>query len=44
MARSNRDEDKEQYWRRVLTQWQASQFTTARTFCVAQGISRPLFS
>ena len=43
MARSNRDEGKERYWRRVLTQWQASQPTTVRAFCVAQGISQPLF-
>lgn len=43
MARSNRDEGKERYWRRVLRQWQASQPTTVRAFCVAQGISQPLF-
>jgi transposase len=43
MARSNRDKGKERYWRRVLTQWRASQPTTVRAFCVAQGISQPLF-
>ncbi len=43
MARSNRDESKEQYWRRVLTQWQASPPTTVRAFCAAQGVSQPLF-
>ena len=40
MARSNRDEGKERYWRRVLTQWQASQPITVRAFCVARGISQ----
>ena len=43
MARSNRDEGKERYRRRVLTQWQASPPTTVRAFCAAQGVSQPLF-
>jgi transposase len=43
MARWGRDEGKERYWRRVLAQWQDNQPTTVRAFCVAQGISQPLF-
>jgi hypothetical protein len=43
MARVQPDEGKERFWRRVLAQWQASQPTTVRVFCVAQRISQPSF-
>jgi hypothetical protein len=43
MARWSRDENKEQYWRRVLVQWQGSQSTTVRGFCAAQGVSQASF-
>ena len=43
MAHARRDGEKEQYWRRLLERWQASQPTTVRAFCAARGISQPLF-
>jgi transposase len=43
MAHARRDGEKEQYWRRLLDRWQASQPNTVRAFCADQGISQPLF-
>ncbi len=33
MVHARRDGEKEQYWRRLLERWQASQPTTVRAFC-----------
>ena len=42
LRREHHEESKEQFWRRLLQQWQESQLTI-RAFCVHQGVSEPSF-
>jgi hypothetical protein len=42
VRRSERDRDKERFWRRVLRQWRRSGLTI-RAFCMEHGLAEPSF-